>query len=254
MTLHLPWKRRARALAASAVLTLIVCSAAGAAGGDPRAADDFATTTIGVGVGFNVLANDVDPEGESLRVVQVDTFSGADPLLLALFLDANGDVFVVPRAPHTGVFSFRYLVEDETGHVGKAKAFVSVRAVDVPTVTGRGEFQTGTGRVQFELSVGPAGEGFAGTFHLQRFRGANISFDADTIDSLAGTGPDATMTGTGTWSGSPGYSFTAHFVEKGDPGAFKGDQIGIEIRDPAGDVVFTTGGTTALSSGNVGVL
>lgn len=254
MTLHLPWNRRLRALAASAALTLVVCSAAGAAGGGPRAADDFATTTVGVGVGLNVLANDVDPEGESLRVVQIDTFSGADPLLLALFVDANGDVFVVPRAPHTGVFSFRYLVEDESGNVAKAKAFFSVRTVDVPTVTGRGEFPTGNGRVQFELSVGPGGEGPTGTFHLQRFRGPNFSFDADTIDTLTGTGPDATMTGTGTWNGSPGYSFTAQFVEKGDPGAFKGDRIGIEIKNPDGHVVFSTDGTTALSSGNVGVL
>jgi hypothetical protein len=98
------------------------------------------------------------------------------------------------------------------------------------------------------------GSDLAGSFFLQRFRGDNITFVADSVESLTGTGPDATMTGTGTYNGTPGYSFTVELVEKGAPGGFKGDRIGVEIRDPAGTVVYTTHGTTAISGGNVQVL
>jgi hypothetical protein len=179
---------------------------------------------------------------------------GADPLLLALSVDGlTGDVVVEPRAPHTGIFSFQYFVVDDEGHVAKARAFVSVRAIDVPTVQGQGILQSSSGRTAFELAAGPTGSGVAGSFQLRRFRGANISF-VGTVASLTGTGPDATMTGTGTWNGTPGYTFVVQLVEKGAPGGYKGDRIGVEIRDPSGALVFSTDGTIRILSGNILVL
>jgi Big-like domain-containing protein len=252
MTSLISSRRRARALLGFVATALIVCTAAGAAAGDPKAEDDFVTTTVGVPVSFNVFANDFDPDGGSLRMDRIGDFTGADPLLLALSVDGlTGDVVVEPRAPHTGILSFQYVVIDEEGDVAKARAFVSVRATDVPTVQGQGVLQSGAGRTSFELAGGPVDGGFAGSFQLQRFRGANISFVGDVVESLAGTGPNATMTGKGTWNGSPGYSFTVQLVEKGAPGGYKGDLIGVEIRDPSGAVVFTTGGTIRILSGNV---
>lgn len=251
--------RRLRALAGAATVALLLTASAGASGGDPKPANDFATTTAGVPVAFNVLANDVDPDGGTLTMGRIGDFIGANPLLLALSVDDLGNVVVEPRPGHTGVFSFEYHAVDDTGRVGKARASVSVRAIDVPTVAGLGQFQTGAGAVAFELDGAVAGEGFAGFLRLSRYRGAGISFVANAIASLGGTGPNARMTGTGTWNGSPGHSFTLELVEKGEPGAFAGDRIGVEIRDPGGAIVFTTAGFSAdgaraLSSGNVSVL
>jgi hypothetical protein len=234
-----------------------VCAAAGAAvSQDPVAADDFVTTTAGTPVSFNMLANDVDPDGEALRVDRLGNFTGADPLLLLLVSDGlTGETMFEPLAPHTGVFGFQYAIADESGNIDKARVFVSVRATDVPTIEGQGAFDVENGhRTAFEFTAGPVGSDLAGTFFLQRFRGDNVTFVADSIESLTGTGPDATMTGTGTFNGTPGYSFTVELVEKGAPGGFKGDRIGVEIRDPSNAVVYTTDGTTAISNGNVQVL
>jgi len=255
---HIRFSARARALVAAAAGALIVVTVAGAQL-EPVAADEFVTTTAGTPVSFNVLANDVDPDGGTLRVDRIGNFTGADPLLLSLFSDGlTGETVFEPRAPFTGVFSFQYAVIDEDGDVDKARAYVSVREVDVPTVAGQGAYDVESGhRTAFNFSAAPVAGGLggvAGSFFLQRFRGEHITFTADTIDSLTGSGPDATMTGTGTFNGTPGYSFTVDLVEKGEPGGFKGDRIGVEIRDPSNAVVYATSGTVAISGGNVQVL
>jgi hypothetical protein len=248
-------KGQARALLAAAAIALVVSATAGAAGGEPVATDDFITTTTGVAVEFNPLANDVDPDGGTLRMDRLGNFEGADPLLDSLFSDGTtGQTIFVPRAPFTGVFSFLYAVADEDGNIDKARAFVSVREVDVPTIAGHGAYDVENGhRTTFDFSAGPAGGGVGGSFFLQRYRGANITFDG-TVESLSGTGPNATALGTGTFNGDGGYTFTVQLLEKGSPGGFKGDRIGVEIRAPGGGVVYSTNGTTAISSGNVQVL
>jgi hypothetical protein len=236
------------------VVALVVCTAAGAAAGDPVATDDFITTTAGVPVSFNPLANDVDTDGETLRMDRLGDFTGAELLLLLTSDGTTGETVFEPLAPFTGVFGFQYAVADESGNIDKARVFVSVRATDVPTIEGHGAFGVEHGqRTAFEFSAGPTGGGLSGSIFLQRFRGDNITFTSDSIESLTGTGPDATMTGTGTFNGMPGYSFSTEFVEKGAPGGYKGDRIGVEIRDPGGVVVYTTNGATAISGGNVQV-
>jgi len=248
-------KGQVRALLATAAVALVVSATAGAAGGEPVATDDFITTTAGLPVEFNPLANDVDPDGGTLRMDRLGNFEGADPLLETLFSDGTtGQTIFLPRAPFTGVFSFLYAVADEDGNIDKAHVFVSVREVDVPTVSGHGAFDVENGhRTAFAFSAAPSGGGVGGSFFLQRFRGANITFDG-AVESLSGTGPDATVTGTGTFNGEPGYTFSVNLLEKGSPGGFKGDRIGVEIRSPGGAVVYSTNGTTAISSGNVQVL
>ncbi len=253
MISHTRTRGRARALLAAAAVALVICTAAGAAPGDPVATDDFVTTTAGVSVTFNLLANDVDPDGGPLRLDRLFNFTGADPLLEALSSDGStGETTFQPRAPFTGVFGFQYAVRDEDSRVAKARVRVSVREVDVPTVAGQGAFESGR-RTAFELGAGPTPDGVEGSFFLQRFRGENITF-VGSVETSAGTGPDATLTGTGSFNGNPGYTFSVELVEKGEPGGFKGDRIGVEIRGPGGTVVYTTGGTRAISSGNVSVL
>jgi hypothetical protein len=258
MTSHIRSGGRARALLATAAVALVVCTAAGAAPGDPIASDDFVTTTSGILVTFNPLANDVDPEGGSLRMDRLGNFTGAELLEFLSSDGLTGETQFVSVPGQTGVFGFQYAVADEDGNIDKAFVRVSVRAVDIPTVAGEGAFDVESGRrTHFQFSAAPTGgagvAGVGGTFFLQRFRGENITFNG-SVTSLTGTGPDATMTGTGTWNGTPGYSFTVQLVEKGEPGGYKGDRMGVEIRDPSGAVVYTTGGANAISGGNVSVL
>jgi hypothetical protein len=248
-------KGQVRALLAVAAIALVVSATAVAAGGEPVATDDFITTTVGTAVEFNPLANDVDPDGGSLRMDRLGDFEGADPLLDTLFSDGTtGQTIFLPRAPYTGVFSFLYAVADEDGNIDKAHVQVSVREVDLPTVAGHGAYDVESGhRTSFDFSAGPSAGVVGGSFSLQRYRGERIAFEG-SVESLSGTGPDATLTGTGTFNGDAGYTFTAELVEKGFPGGFKGDRIGVEIRAPGGAVVYSTSGTTAISGGNVQVL
>ena len=248
MTLKGSIRGRSRVLLAACAVALVVCTTAAAAA-PPVAADDFATTTAGSPVTFNALANDGDPDGGPVQMIRIDDFSGADPLLEALFVDGfSGEITFQPRAPFTGVFSFRYVIEDDEGDVAKTRVQVSVRETDVPTVEGHGMFDDQGHRTGFEFSAGPAG----GSFFLQR-AGGGARF-LGSVDSLTGNGPNATVKGTGTFNGELGYSFEATLLEKGFPGGLKGDRIGVEIRDSGGAVVYTTGGTTAISGGNVQVL
>jgi Bacterial Ig domain len=253
MTFH-RGRGRGRALLAAATVALVVCATAGAAPGDPVATDDFVTTTAGVSVTFNPMANDVDTDGGTLRMDRLGNFTGAE-LLESLFSDGTTGETIFQSVPSvTGVFSFQYAVADEDGNIDKARAFISVREVDVPTVTGDGAYGVENGqRTHFEFNAGPSAAGVGGSFFLQRFRGENITF-LGSVESLSGTGPDATMAGTGTFNGEPGHTFTVQLLEKGEPGGFKGDRIGVEIRDAGGTVVYTTSGTTAISGGNVSVL
>ena len=239
---------RSRVLLAVLAVALVVVTTAGAAVA-PVAADDFVTTTAGTPVTFNAFANDVDPDGGPVQMIRIENFSGADPLLEALFVDGfSGEITFQPRAPFTGVFGFQYVIEDDEGDIAKTHVQVSVREIDVPTVVGHGMFDDAGHRTVFEFDAGPAG----GTFFLQRSGGgARLS---GSVASVTGSGPNATMTGTGSFNGEPGYSFEATLVEKGSPGGFKGDRIGVVVRDSGGAVVYTTGGTTAISGGNVQVL
>ena len=243
------WARgRSRVLLAVLAVALVVVATAGAAVA-PVATDDFVTTTAGTPVTFNAFANDIDPDGGPVQMIRIEDFEGADPLLEALFVDGfTGEITFQPRSPFTGVFSFQYVIEDDEGDIAKTHVQVSVRETDVPTVGGHGMFDDGGHRTLFELAAGPAG----GTFFLQR-PGGGVRFSG-SVASVTGSGPNATLTGTGSFNGEPGYSFEAALVEKGSPGGFKGDRVGVEIRDPGGAVVYTTGGTTAISVGNVVVL
>jgi hypothetical protein len=257
MTFYKRSRGQVRVLAGFAALALVVCTAAGAAvASEPVGVDDFVTTTVGTPVSFNPLVNDSDLDGDTLRMTALGSFTGADPLLLSLSSDGfTGETVFEPRAPYTGVFGFQYVVADESGGIDKARVQVSVRATDVPTVNGQGAFGVETGhRTSFEFNAGPSGSGLAGSLSLRRWSGQNAAFVSDSIDSLTGSGPNATMTGTGTLNGTSGYTFSVQLVEKGEPGGYKGDRIGVEIRDSGGTIVYTTNGTTAISGGNVQVL
>ena len=115
-----------------------------------------------------------------------------------------------------------------------------------PTVSGHGRFNTdGNGQVMFTLSNGKQAS-------FDRVRGKRFSF-AGQVESVTGSGNDATLTGSGTWNGQSGYSLEVSVVDKGGWGRLE-DTIAVVIRDPYGAVSFTSLGPQVLKQGDIAVI
>ena len=120
-------------------------------------------------------------------------------------------------------------------------------------VTGGGWIAIGTGRTSFGFNAIPiAGGGFKGQFQLRSNNGKS-RFHGNVVSSLSGSGNSATWSGTGSWNGQTGYSYTIGVVDNGSSGSKKGDTIDITITSPSNVVVYTTGGPQALKGGNITV-
>jgi Big-like domain-containing protein len=83
----------------------------------PTAVDDAATTPEGTAVTINVVANDTDPDGNSLTVTAV-----TQPGHGTATNNANGTVTYTPTAGYVGTDGFDYTISDgqggsDTGHV-----------------------------------------------------------------------------------------------------------------------------------------
>jgi HD-GYP domain-containing protein (c-di-GMP phosphodiesterase class II) len=85
----------------------------------PVARDDTVATRPGTAVSIDVLGNDSDPDGDSLRIVSVSKPSAGRATVV------SGRVRYVPPSGFAGVATFSYAVADGNG--GRAKADVSVR-------------------------------------------------------------------------------------------------------------------------------
>ncbi len=96
----------------------------------PVAVEDSATAQAGSAVVINVLANDTDPDNDTLVVSSVSAPSHGS----AVVSGNDTTVTYTPAAGYTGSDSFRYSIGD--GHGGIASAVVNVTVVDTtpPTV------------------------------------------------------------------------------------------------------------------------
>jgi len=120
-------------------------------------------------------------------------------------------------------------------------------------VTGGGWIAIGTGRTSFGFNAIPiAGGGFKGQFQLRSNNGKN-RFHGNVVSSLSASGNTATWSGTGSWNGQSGYTYTVSVVDNGSSGSKKGDTITITITSPSNLVVYTTGGSQVLKGGNITV-
>jgi VCBS repeat-containing protein len=158
----------------TATLTITVNGLSGA----PNANDDTATTTENSSVSGNVLANDTDPEGDTLTVDNPGTYVGTYGTLT---LGANGSYTYVPNAAADGLAVgesaqdvFSYTASDGS-QSDSATLTVTVNGVnDAPTITG-GDF---TGSAE-EIPDGYPGENVA--IHTDS---GNITFsDVDVTDT-----------------------------------------------------------------------
>jgi hypothetical protein len=93
---------------------------------DPVAADDTITTQEGVAGDANVLANDVDPDGDALTITA--SSQGAHGSVIC----GGATCTYTPAAGYTGTDSFTYTVSDGRGGTATASVSVTIRAADPP--------------------------------------------------------------------------------------------------------------------------
>jgi hypothetical protein len=188
-----------RVLTASEIEDLAESGSGNAA---PVAADDAAETQTGSAVAIDVLANDVDPDGDPLTVAAVT--QGANG---AVSNDGSG-VTYAPNAGFVGTDQFTYTVSDGQG--GEATATVSVNVTD-PELFGYWKLDEGNGVVAGDAS----GSRLDGTLFNDPLwtagrSGTALLFDGDDdyvqLPDVVPTGP-FTITfwmkpSSATWSGT----------------------------------------------------
>jgi hypothetical protein len=148
----------------SGSVTYVVSS--GSVNEAPVAMDDSALTIVDVPVTIAVLANDFDPDGDSLQVTS--TTQGANGWVV---INTDNTVTYTPAGGFTGNDGFTYTISDGNGGTASANVFIRVEA-PVLTISGLspnsvkrgGKVNTilsGSGfaqgiKVQFQNGEGPA--------------------------------------------------------------------------------------------------
>ena len=89
--------------------------------GAPRINPDVSSTAFNTPVTVNVLANDTDPNGDTLTVVGVSVPSNGKAVV-----NANGTVTYTPNTGFTGFDTFTYAASDGKGGVGMATVTIGV--------------------------------------------------------------------------------------------------------------------------------
>lgn len=112
-----------------AMIDDIVVTGTAAGNTAPIASNDIATTNEDSPVTINVLANDIDPDGDALTVS-----IAAAPANGVAVVNADNTVTYTPAANYNGSDSFTYAVSDGRGGTASAAVTVTIIAVDDPAV------------------------------------------------------------------------------------------------------------------------
>ena len=103
----------------------------------PVAATDTPTTPEGTPIAIAVLANDTDPDGDSLLLTSVTT-----PAHGSASVNANGTVTYTPAAGYNGSDTFKYTVSDSQGATTTGTVNVTITTVNVPPVALNDSYST----------------------------------------------------------------------------------------------------------------
>ncbi|MCE5276587.1 MAG: tandem-95 repeat protein [Planctomycetaceae bacterium] len=142
----------------------------------PLGYNDAATTTAGKAVVIDVLANDIDPDGDTLSISQY-----TQPASGTLVKNSNGTFTYTPAAGFAGTTSFGYTVTDGKGGYGTAN-------VDILVVADTGG---GTG-------TGVPGEELGSVYYIDR--------DGDGYGVASSKGPDADDTDASVYTWQQGVA------------------------------------------------
>ncbi|HEX5887611.1 MAG TPA: Ig-like domain-containing protein [Pyrinomonadaceae bacterium] len=180
----------------------------------PTANTDSATTDEDTPVDINVLANDVEPDGDTLNVTSVTQGTNG-----AVSVNANKTVRYAPALNFFGSDSFTYTIDDGHGGTSTATVNVTVNAVnDAPVFTINLLSQT----VQYSDPITPV------TVSVSDVDDPTSSLTLSVLSALP-NGITATPTGVGSLTIS------------GNPLVIAGIyNIGLRVTDPQGAVTNAT--------------
>ncbi|MCZ4351519.1 Hint domain-containing protein [Roseovarius aestuarii] len=143
----------------------------------PDTTPDAASTTEGESVEINVLANDSDPDGDTLRVAEA-----SDPANGTAVVNGDNTVTYTPDAGFTGTDTFEYTVTDDNG--GSVTETVTVTVEDA---TGPDGIVSGTDGDD-EIDLGYAGDPDGDTIDDNDAILGNVGSNDDIVE--AGDGDD----------------------------------------------------------------
>ena len=87
----------------------------------PKPQDDQIETPVDQAVTIDALANDVDPDGDTMAIHKVGT-----PDSGTVRVNVDGTFAYTPQAGHAGAVSFEYIVSDEKDGKGKAWVYINI--------------------------------------------------------------------------------------------------------------------------------
>jgi hypothetical protein len=205
-------------------------------------------SVVGRGTPVAVSAAVADPGAHDVVTCTIDWGDGSPPATST----ANGSCTGQHGYGTTGTFTITVTVRDDD--LGQAAASVRVEARDVPnpssSIKGAGVVGTAHGKARFAFFVRSDGAGqLSGKLTVSTRRGV---FVGRTVTSLSVNPPDATWTGTGSWKGEGGYTFTASITDGRTKSHPQGvDAASFVVRDRHGLVVLER--TGPVKSGVVAI-
>ncbi len=95
----------------------------------PHAQNDTATTDEDTAVIIDVLANDIDPDNDTL------TITGTTDPSHGVAQNNNNNITYIPDADYYGNDSFTYTIDDGYGGTDSAHVFISIKQINDPPIT-----------------------------------------------------------------------------------------------------------------------
>ena len=205
----------------------------------PKAMDDNATTLEGRPVTINVVANDTDPDGDTLAASGVTQPSNGMAVT-----NGGGTVTYSPYSGFTGLDSFTYTVSDGRGGTATARVKVTVQAAPPPPnsqAEGNGSISDGNGGRNAFSFLAETNQGNVG---------GEIDYASDSAGiDLTGTVEVLQMAANAADFSGPcalgpkktPCRFAAHAEDNGTPGAGS-DRFRIQVYNARGVLIHQADG------------
>ncbi len=220
----------------------------------PNATNDAASTTQDQAVNINVLANDTDPETDTLDVTVVTVAAAHGNAVV----NANNTITYTPNAGYVGGDTFTYEINDGHGNTDTAVVNVTINAAAGQTLNGTSAANTLNGGAGNDTINGNGGNDT-----LYGNGGNDVINGGSGNDTMVGGAGNDTMTATSgadKFIGGAGadiincYSFgrdTIVFESLGDAGdvinGFKRNQDVLDLRAIFDSIGYT--GSNPISAG-----
>ncbi|WP_292658826.1 Ig-like domain-containing protein [Nitratifractor sp.] len=160
----------------------------------PIAKDDSANTDVNTSVTIDVLANDTDPDGDTLTIKNVGTPSHGTATI------SSGKVVYTPDADYNGTDSFAYTVSDGNGGTDTATVTVTVKANQAPVANDVAVTTSKDTNVTVHLdATDPDGDAIT-SYPIQ---------SGPSHGTLSGAEPDITYTPDTGYSGTDTFTYKA---------------------------------------------